>query len=84
MGFTTSLYSPQNTGIDDYMPLTFTFTFDDQSSRSCIDVITIGDTILENDEEFTLTLSTSDNMIELRPDAATVSITDNDRTLAML
>ena len=41
------------------------------------------DTILEDDEDFTLTLTTTDGSVNLAPDEATVTIIDDDRKLKL-
>ena len=41
----------------------------------------VDDDILEEDETFTLTLNTTDGSVNLNPDEASVTITDDDRML---
>ena len=41
----------------------------------------VEDDILEEDEDFTLTLTTTDGSVDLNPDEARVIITDDDRKL---
>ena len=41
----------------------------------------VDDDILEEDEDFTLTLNTTDGSVNLNPDEARVIITDDDRKL---
>ena len=41
----------------------------------------VDDDILEEDEDFTLTLNTTDGSVNLNPDEAIVTITDDDRML---
>ena len=56
-------------------------TFSADVDRVCRNVTTQDDTILEDDEEFTLTLTTTDGSVNLVPDLATVTIVDNDSKL---
>ena len=53
-------------------------------NRICINVSSVQDDILEEDEDFTLTLTTTDGSVDLNPDEATVTIIDDDRTLIAL
>ena len=41
----------------------------------------VDDDILEEDEDFTLTLNTTDGSVNLNPEEAIVTITDDDRML---
>ena len=41
----------------------------------------VEDAILEEDEDFTLTLTTTDGSVDLNPDEARVTIIDDDRML---
>ena len=43
----------------------------------------VDDDILEEDEDFTLTLNTTDGSVNLNPDEAVVTIIDDDRTLIL-
>ena len=42
---------------------------------------TVEDNTLEEDEDFTLTLTTTDGSVDLNPDEATVTIINDDRML---
>ena len=44
----------------------------------------VDDDILEEDEDFTLILITTDDSVNLNPDEANVTITDDDRMLTAL
>ena len=50
-------------------------------NRICRNVSSVEDDILEEDEDFTLTLTTTDGSVDLNPDEANVIIIDDDRTL---
>ena len=50
-------------------------------NRICRNVSSVEDDILEEDEDFTLTLTTTDGSVNLNPDEANVTIIDDDRTL---
>ena len=50
-------------------------------NRICRNASSVEDDILEEDEEFTLTLTTTDGSVDLNPDEANVTIIDDDRTL---
>ena len=47
-------------------------------TRRCLDVVIVEDTVLENDEEFTLQLATNDTTVVLNPLTTKVIINDND------
>ena len=49
-------------------------------NRICRNVSSAEDDILEEDEDFTLTLTTTDGSVNLSPDEATVTIINDDRT----
>ena len=66
----------------DYISVAEDLTFSANVDRVCRNVTTKGDTILEDDEEFTLTLTTTDGGVNLAPDRATVTIIDNDSKLS--
>ncbi len=55
--------------------------FNETVNKVCIKVSTEEDDILEADEEFILTLDTSDSGVVVDPDQATVTITDDDGVL---
>ena len=50
-------------------------------NRICRNVSSVEDDILEEDEDFTLTLTTTDGSVDLNPDEASVTIINDDRTL---
>ena len=53
-------------------------TFDQVTNRSCFNVTTVEDQILEDTENLNLALSTMARNVTLFPDLAQVSIRDND------
>ena len=54
-------------------------TFSPGVNESCTTIIPIvDDTVLENDEVFSVTLSTTDSDVSIDPSSATVTIVDND------
>ena len=61
------------------------FVFDGRVRRSvvsetqCISVFLLSDNLVENDEVFTVHLSTMDSSVNLSPDYADVVILNNDR-----
>ena len=65
----------------DYISVAEDLTFSADVDRVCRNVTTEDDTILEDDEEFTLTLTTTDGSVNLAPDQATVAIIGNDSKL---
>ena len=65
----------------DYDAVVEFLTFSASVNRICRNVSTVEDAILEEDEDFTLTLTTTDGSVDLNPDEATVTIIDDDRTL---
>ena len=50
-------------------------------TRICRNVSSVDDDILEEDEDFTLILTTTDGSVNLNPDEAVVTIIDDDRML---
>ena len=65
----------------DYITVVEDLTFSADVDRVCRNVTSQDDTILEDDEEFTLTLTTTDGSVNLAPDQATFTIIDNDSKL---
>lgn len=64
----------------DYDSIMETLMFDSSTSRQCEDIPITDDDILENDEQFTVTLTTSDDGVELDPERGTVVIEDSTGT----
>ena len=62
----------------DYVAVTEDLTFSASDTRICRNVTSEDDTILEEDEDFTLTLTTTDGSVTLTPDVVTVTLLDND------
>ena len=56
-------------------------TFQSGSMLECVSISITNDTILENSEEFSVQLTTTDSAVNLNAtsNSATVTITDNDR-----
>ena len=65
----------------DYDAVAEVLTFSASVTRICRNVSSVEDDILEEDEDFTLTLTTTDGSVDLSPDEANVIIIDDDRTL---
>ena len=66
-------------GVDYASVTNQTVTFEPStSSRQCLNITTLPDSILENDETFSVSLNTADSDISIDPRTATVLIIDND------
>ena len=61
----------------DYNSITVTLTFSESTTRQCRDMAIIDDSTYEEDEMFSATL-VSDDDVELDPDSGVVTISDND------
>ena len=67
------------TAPDDYTSVENVLTFSPGVNESCTTVFPIvDDSVLESDEVFSVTLSTTDSDVSLDPASATVTILDND------
>ena len=67
------------TAPDDYTSVENVLTFSPGVNESCTTIIPIvDDSVLESDEVFSVTLSTTDSDVSLDPASATVTILDND------
>ena len=66
------------TGTIDYTTVTAQLTFQATVTLQCSSISIVDDTILENDEVFSVQLSTLDQDVNLTPSTATVTIEDND------
>ena len=62
----------------DYNSGTRTFTLNPQRLQDCYTVMPVNDNILENDEDFTMVLSTTEMRVIINPALATVTIIDDD------
>ena len=62
----------------DYTTVTAQLTFQATVTLQCSSISIVDDTILENDEVFSVQLSTLDQDVNLTPSTATVTIEDND------
>lgn len=65
----------------DYSALQDITFYPDDKSRKCLDISITDDHIVEEDESFTLTLTSLDSAISLSPDTVTVLISDNDKVV---
>ena len=54
-------------------------TFDAGTSRACFSTSAVQDDLLEDDEDYSLTLTSDEPGLTLAPDVATVTIPDDDR-----
>ena len=68
----------------DYDAVAEVLTFSTSVNRVCRNVSSVEDDIFEEDEDFTLTLTTADGSVDLNPDEANVTIIDDDRTLIVI
>ena len=66
---------------DDYAAGNMAFTLSPSMLERCFPVEPVDDDILEDDEQFTLILSTTEMRVNTSPDTATVTIVDNDSEL---
>ena len=62
----------------DYVSTSVTLTFDQANTRACSDISITPDDIYEDDETFSVTLTTGDEDVTLEPDNGIVTITDDD------
>ena len=60
---------------EDYNAVTTTLTFDPDTSRNCVDFTGFEDGIVEPDENFTVSLTSGDDVV-LTPDTAVVTIVE--------
>ena len=67
----------------DYVPVIEDLTFSASVPRICRNVTTVEDTALEDAEDFTLTLTTTDSNVTLFPQEARLSIIDDDCKLKL-
>ena len=63
---------------DDYTAVSQVLTFQPGSDRQCVEVAIVNDDELENEEQFTVTITTDEDRVTLEPDSTTVTITDDD------
>ena len=62
----------------DYQRVSEDVTFQPNVTRQCVKVPIVNDDDLENEEQFTLTLTTVSDRVKTKPDTTTVVITDDD------
>ena len=62
----------------DYTSVSQDLTFSQSSSRECVNVSIENDNELENEEEFSLTLTTGEDRVNLDPNTTIIRITDDD------
>ena len=70
-------WSSPSGGVD-YTSITVTLIFDGSNTRQCNEVAITDDNIYEDDETFSVTLTTGDEDVTLEPDNGIVTITDDD------
>ena len=63
---------------DDYTSVSQDLTFQPGSERQCVEVPIVNDDDLENEEQFSVTITTEEDRVTLEPDSTTVIITDDD------
>ena len=68
----------------DYSPVTTTLQFNSATSRDCVRIRIVDDSILEDDEDFFGTLNSTDPSVMVSPDTTRILIQDNDREFSML
>ena len=68
----------------DYVSTSVILTFDQSNTRACGDISITPDDIYEDDETFSVTLTTGDEDVTLEPDGGIVTITDDDGSLHYL
>lgn len=64
--------------MDDYGTRSVELLFEQQPTPQCTDIQIVNDSILENDESFSINLTTDVLSVILSPNVATVVIIDND------
>ena len=79
-----SRYWSSLSGGEDYTSITMVLTFDGSNTRGCSDVPITDDVIYEDDETFSVTLTTGDGDVTLEPDSGVVTITDEDGGLSYI
>lgn len=74
------MYHYLNTAPGDYISFNGTVSFQPASSTAplCVDITIINDIVLENDETFTVRLSSPDEDVIVESRDATVTISDDD------
>ena len=65
-------------GPNDFTPIVSVITFRPSTTESCVNISVSRDVVLEDDEVFTVQLSTSDEAALLSLSSANVTILDND------
>ena len=65
-------------------PTPMELTFLQGTSQQCANISISDDTVLENNEFFSVQLTTTDQAVTLSPRSATVTIGDDDSTLCSL
>jgi hypothetical protein len=77
-GTATNGAAPNDDGSNDYVAKSGTLTFDPGQTSKTIDVTLNPDTVVEDDEDFTVALSNPSNAASGAPDTADVTIVDDD------
>ena len=63
-------------GDNDYTSVSVDVTFNSGSTSRTVTVMAEDDIVIENDEMFTLSLTSDDDAVDVMPHSATVTITD--------
>ena len=63
-------------GVNDYTSVSVDVTFSSGSISHTVTVMAEDDIVIENDETFTLSLTSDDDAVDVTPQSATVTITD--------
>ena len=75
--FCTMLLSQCTDGLD-FTLVQMSLIFVQAPTIQCVEILIMDDIILENDESFSVSLSTNDGAVNVLQDQALVTITDND------
>ena len=76
--FETEDHHATSTNPVDFSHVQASFTFDRTTSRHCVDISIIDDSVLEDMESFDVIIASSDPDVVVAPSRAVVSIIDND------
>ena len=76
--FTLSTQDGTATSPADFSAVSADLTFDESTSKACVDIPVEDDIAVENPENFTVVLSGGDPVIDFIPSTSTVTIIDND------
>ena len=79
--FTLSTQDGTATSPADFSAVSADLTFDESTSRSCVDIPVEDDDIVENPDVFTVEIGGDDPDVVFDPPSSTVTIIDNDRVV---